>query len=300
MEKKHLAFFCKAAEYEHITRAAEALMVSQPFVTKTIAELEDELGVKLFEKVGRGIRLNDMGRLYYETILSLKQQLLDANKQIHELSERRRKTVSLVSNVNSYIPGFLANFKKNQSEISIYHTMAGRDNIFNMLVEGKVDFAVCCPPIPDNEKFHIKGCVMREEWARIICPPQHPLLRKRAISIFDLDGCDMICSPIGYGIRDAFDEHSKAMKIYPNYVIETIDTSAIPQLVMSGLGVAGIPAAVAEENPALKQFCRPIAEKGVTGKIGLNWNENRFKTKASEVFKDYIIRFFQQGRWSGD
>lgn len=292
MEKKHFVFFCKVAELEHVTKAAEALEVSQPFVTKTISELESALGVRLFDRVGRGIRLNDMGRIYYETLRSLEQQLADAGKQLRELSEHRKKTVSVVSNVNSYIPDFLSAFKKDHPDISIYHTTASREDIFNMLAEGGVDFAVCCPLIPDNEKFHVRGTVMREERAVIICPPGHPLLEKKTVSIYDLEKYDMICSPTGYGLRDAFDVYSKAMGVYPNYVVETIDTSSIPRLVLSELGIAGIPASVAEGNKELKPFCRPLAEENIIGYIGLNWNEGRFKTEAAKTFRDYIIKYF--------
>jgi DNA-binding transcriptional LysR family regulator len=66
MELKDLNYFCLTAETEHVTRAAEKLGVAQPYLTKVINHVEEEIGVALFDKVGRQIKLNAYGQAFYE------------------------------------------------------------------------------------------------------------------------------------------------------------------------------------------------------------------------------------------
>ena len=71
MEMKHLIFFKTVAELEHMTKAAKQLDVAQPFISKTITELATELGVPLFDHVGRRIRLNSFGKLFYTRVQAI-------------------------------------------------------------------------------------------------------------------------------------------------------------------------------------------------------------------------------------
>ena len=93
MDLKHLRYFVVVAELEHVTRAAEQLMVSQPFLTKIIKQLEKEIGVDLFDHVGRKISLNRYGKAYYARIKKCFLELENAQNEVNELSGRDKQTV---------------------------------------------------------------------------------------------------------------------------------------------------------------------------------------------------------------
>ena len=106
MELKQLIYFKRAAEYQHMTRAADSLGVAQPFLSKAISALEEELGVELFDHVGRNIRLNQNGECFYKRVSELLSGLEDACKEVQRLNAfAQNANISIGSNVALYMFG---------------------------------------------------------------------------------------------------------------------------------------------------------------------------------------------------
>ena len=120
MEMKHLIFFKTVAELEHMTKAAKQLDVAQPFISKTITELETELGVPLFDHVGRRIRLNSFGKLFYTRVQAIFFELHDAKKELADLAKKREHSVSIITNASLYICGLLSQLKKQIPDIDFH------------------------------------------------------------------------------------------------------------------------------------------------------------------------------------
>lgn len=293
MDLKHLRFFCLVAELEHVTQAAEILMVAQPYLTQMLNNLEKELGVELFDHVGRKIKLNQHGSAFYARSKKLLQDLEDAQIELKELAQQEERKVSIITNVGLYMPDLLGSFYKHYPETIIYQSSARRKDIINLLDVGDVDFAICTPPIEEHEGTAIKTQNIFQEEASVFFSPGHPLIKKSSILLEDLENEKLITSPVGFGMRDHIDIVFAQAKVRPRIVIESSDTTAVPEYVKAGLGFAIIPKYYRLRDPVLEQYCVEIANCETSGYIGLSWNENRYKKKIAIIFRDFVIDYFE-------
>ena len=101
MELLQLYYFKVLAEREHLTRTAESLMIAAPSLSATISRLENELGVKLFDRVGRNIRLNENGRILQRYVNEIFDALQNAKTELKDAGVRRDNCFTVASTAES-------------------------------------------------------------------------------------------------------------------------------------------------------------------------------------------------------
>src|SRR5271155_3851844 len=94
MLSDQIRYFAAAARHEHLGRAADELDMSQPALSRSILKLEEELGVQLFDRAGRGVRLNSAGKILLRRIASAHAECEDAVRELHEHRGQSEKSVS--------------------------------------------------------------------------------------------------------------------------------------------------------------------------------------------------------------
>ncbi len=290
MEMKQLLFFKLTAETEHMTRAAEQLYVAQPFLSRTIASLESELGVKLFDHVGRQIRLNDCGRAFYKHVTNIFAELEDAQSEIKDISLKRNRSVSLVTNTSLYMANVLGDFKRHMPESVFHQASARRFSIIRQLKDGEVDFAICTPAIIDEPE--LETIVLIEDVCPIIFPPDHWLKYRQNVTLKELEKEPIISAAPGYGIRDLADSFFQAAGVVPNIIVESTDTSVIPNYIKNGLGIGFSPLTSVMQDPLLRENHIVVSAPPCIGVVGLSWKKNRYQSYAAKHFRDFAIRHF--------
>lgn len=291
MEAKQLIFFKRAAELEHMTKAAEELMVSQPFLSKTIAALEDELGVALFDHEGRRVVLNASGKAFYKRVVNIFNEAEDAKREVRNINLIQQTRLTIVTNVSQFMPGMLEMISAANPEIIIRQLSAGKRDIIRMLHNGEVDFALCSPPI--NERAEFESIQLRHEEAVIIAPENHWLKERRTTSFSELKNEVFVSVAQGYGARDAFDYYFSQLGVTPNIVIETADTSSIFRYVEKGLGIAAVPLSTVLQEPAFKESYA-VMRNGEGGDIALAWRRNQNISNAGRQFIKTSQDFFSR------
>jgi len=289
MELKHIKYFCAVAETENVTSAAEVLDVSQPYLTKKIKQLEEELGIELFDHVGRNIRLNEYGKSYYRYAKGILETLTNAHDELDELKGKMLTTFSLYTNVSLYMPGLLGAFRKENHDLTLFQLSASRERIIEALLAEEADFAVCTPPIEHEE---IETQVLFKDTAFVLLPSDHPLQRKKSLLVSDMNKENFIITPVGYGMRDNMDLVFASKGVYPSIVIETADSSLAPAYVREGVGMAMIPGRVVINNENLLAECKRMADTDYLALVCLSWKKSRFKTKNHQLLKDFIVDYY--------
>ncbi len=292
MELKHLRYFIQVAKLEHVTQAAEVLMVSQPFLTKIIRQLEEELGVDLFDHVGRKIQLNEFGKAFYIRAQKILHDLESAQSELNEMSGRVQNTITMITNVGLYMPELLAKFHKAYPNLTIEQTSAKRLRIIESLRDGSADFALVAPMLEPDPDDLIHTEVVINDTAYALLPPHHPLKNRDSIHITELDKENYITAPKGYGMRDSMDERFARHNVCPHVVIETADTSAASKYVYPGLGFALLPKSVVIRNPELRKEAILVTGNDMSAKIGISWNKEKYKAKIHELFLDFLKEHF--------
>lgn len=293
MELKYLRYFMVVAELQHITAAAEQLMVSQPFLTKIIHQLEAELGVELFDHVGRKIQLNAFGSAFYKHTQNILCELENAQAEIKEMSGRLTNTVNVITNVGLYMPPILATIQKMNSNFNLTQSSAKRFKIIEALQNGTADFAFCAPSLEAGADSGIVSENIMSDGVYVSFSPNHPLKHRKSVHITELNGLDYYTAPKGYGMRDYMDIEFAKAGVQPRIVIETTDTSSIINYVRVGMGFAFMPMSIVKLNPDLMKG-RCLLKGYEYSNTSISWNEKIYKTKAHQEYLDLVRNHFKE------
>ena len=226
MEFAQILFFMKVAELEHMTRAAEELNISQPYLSSTISDLEADLGVKLFDRVGRGIRLNQFGEIVYRYGTRLVCAEEDLRHELLDAQEQDRNQLIIATNASMYMPGLLAEAKRCMPKTKIHLHHLKQRNLCHQLALGTIDFAIIGPrafPEFESEQLIREGGI-------IVHPMDHWLKDYDKIALKDLMDEAFISTRKGYAMADVFESYFPTSDVKMKTQIETTDTTSALQL----------------------------------------------------------------------
>lgn len=294
-ELKQLMYFKCVAEYEHMTKAATRLGIAQPFLSKTIAALEEELGVGLFDHVGRSIQLNQNGDFFYKRISELLDSLDTTCQELKKMaSYAENSAIEIASNVGLYIPGLLAYFRKYAPDIHITYSTVENGQLVEMLRTKAVDFILCSPCLEGHSD--LESQLLQNEECPLIYPPGHWLSRAANVRLQDLKNEPFVGVKKGYGIRDTSDRFFAAVGMTPKYAIETSDTRVVWELVKSGCGLAFTSFTTLVTDPVLRENYMTLAEPPCYGTVGLSYRKDHKRDHMFEQFTAMSSQYFKELR----
>lgn len=298
MEIRDIRFFCLTAEMEHVTKAAEKLGVAQPFLTKIIGQLEREVGVPLFDNIGRKIKLNKYGELFYSHAKKILIEMDNLRDDMDSLIERQSRRVRVLTNTEMLFPDLVIEYQKLHPELIFSMAYATKDEMLEALRTGEADFLVCSPPIPTDKTKGILTDVVFQEHACALLPPGHPMLSRSRISFEDMADTPLITTAPGSALRSNLDPYLEALGIHPEIVCETNDYNLIKNYVMSGMGYAIIPRSLFFSIPSIREYCVGSAYSDTLGEIGISCSTIQNDANASSDFipfvKDYVEKNLKQ------
>lgn len=284
---KTLQYFKRTAELEHITKAADALFISQPQLSRIISGLEEQIGVKLFERSGKGIKLNAYGKMFYEYAQEIINISSMAEKKLREVYLHESTQISIASNCGAYMPGIIDGLLEAMPDLKFRETEIPSGECIAALKDGTADFAICCPAI---ESMDIQTDLIYLESGAVIFPKGHWLESRSSVSLFELENERFIGQLKGYGDRDSFDGECNRIGFSPNYIIETGEAFQLARLVAAGLGIALVPKSVLRHGSGELNYVE--IEEELRGSVGLSWKINRSFSDADTAFVDIISKYF--------
>ncbi len=287
MEWYQLEYFQIVARTEHFTQAAEKLSISQPALSRSISNLERELGTELFDRHGRRITLNGYGKAFLEYVELALQNVEDGKRKVQELLGVARGTISLaflhtlgVHLVPDLVEGFYKKYPNVQFELS--------QNVTEILIEqlqsGTIDLCLSLPPDP---RLKIQWYQLFSEELYVIVPKNHPLAGHKSIRLIEIAEEPFICLKHGIGLRGITDNLCTQAGFEPKIAFEGEEIPTIVGLVSVGLGVSLIPSVPGLDfsRVSLLRVTEPISGRD----IGIAWIENRNISMAAERFRDYVL-----------
>ena len=251
MNYNYLLYFSVLAQTEHYTTAAARLGISQPALSSAIHNLENALGgVKLFEKVGRNIRLTDEGRYYQENVDEAIQQLHRASMTLRE-SKTQAPVVIRMGVVSGTVDGFLAReivkYTRANKRIRFHLTESSSENLMDLVRQEKLDMAIIDSTDRDRS-LHFRKLFEREYFVAL--PTTHPLADRTSI-----DPREVVLEPqvvFNYNVGKSFKEWTTGAPT-DEAVICTVDTARLAlDLVAAGLGITFIPNECVEHHPGVQ------------------------------------------------
>lgn len=234
---RQLRIFVSAARHSSFAKAAEEMHLTAPAVSMQMRDLEEDLGLPLFAKKGRGVTLTSAGEYFLVYARRVLLALREAEDMMVKLRgiETGNLTIGLVSTAKYIVPKLLATFRKEHPGIQVVIQVRNRDQLISLLRDDEIDLAIMGRPPKDldtrSEAFapHPHG---------FIAAPDHPLAAETLISIEQLEQYEMMIREPGSGTRTVMEGFFEDHRFRPLSTIEMSNNETIKQAVMAGLGLS--------------------------------------------------------------
>jgi DNA-binding transcriptional LysR family regulator len=247
----HLRVFASVAEEGGFTRAAQALRLSQPAVSKAVRELERDTGMPLFERAGRATRLTAAGEALFARARELFAVERSAEEELRALRGLSGGVlrVGASTTVATYLLfPYLARFREANPGVKLRVASANTRAIARALLERRLDVALVEGPV---RHARIEVVPWREDELVLIAPPTHRLAAKRSIELRELSGEPLIVREPGSGTRRVAERALAAHDVSPKVTLQLGSTEAIKQAVAAGLGLAFVSRFAVDEQVQL-------------------------------------------------
>lgn len=282
MELRHLETFATVLEARTFLAAARALRCSQSTVTLHIQELERDLGLQLFAREGRRVRLTPAG----ESLRALSQRVRDSvvalRRGAEELRDGGAGEVALGAvepAASTRVSRVLASFSRARPRLRLRLEVSGTATLSRLVADGQLAFAVVSPP-PGSLGLVFRPCFRQR--MELLLPSRHPLARARRIRARDLATARLLLTEHGCAYREATEVALRTRGVQVDCAVEIGSTGALRSAVRDGLGIALVPV---EERlrPGPGLCLRALSDVDVTLVMGLAHRPGCFATRAEEA-----------------
>ena len=292
MDLRQLEIFVKVAEFKSFSKAASALFLTQPTVSEHIRTLEQELGVRLLDRLGRGAEPTSAGRLllsHATRMLQLQRETLQAMDSFQGRLAGDLLVAASTIPGEYVLPPLIGRFKEKFPDIAITLLIGDSRAVVDWVAEGRAEVGVVGAVLPH------RGVEFRElmpDELVLVVPVGHPWHGKKEIGLADLRSEPLLLRERGSGTRAALesalaqaDLDLAAFRI----VGEMGSTQAIKQAVKAGVGVSVISVrAVEEECRSGLVSCLRIRDLKVTRAFHIATHRDRSRSPLAEAFRSFV------------
>jgi len=286
MELHQLRYFCAVAETGSFSRAAEHSHVSQPSLSQQILKLEDELGARLFDRLGRSVRLTDLGKTFLPRARAVLRELEAARGEVVEQKASISGTicVGVIPTVAPYfLPQRLTSFSRKFPQVRLTVVEEITPVLLERLRTGTVDVALLALPIRGHE-FEATPILTERVFAAL--PKRHKLANRRAIPLKELQAEPFLLLRDGHCFRDTAVAACDRARMHPKIIFESGQFSSLLSLVSAGMGVSIVPEMAIEKNSRCRYI--PIADEEAIRTIGFVVLRGRSLPRAHHAFLSHL------------
>ncbi len=295
MELRQIEYFIEAAKREHITQAAEALHVAQSAISRQIALLEDELGVSLFSRKGRNIKLTAMGKIFQE---HAERGLLEFEKAQQKIKEHLNPEVGLIRlgistslSVHT-LPIILQNFHRLHPGIDFQLHQGTVPYLIHLIEQGNIDLAFASP-VPKQHEI-VGSTILYTEEMVLLLPKNHRLAGREPVSLSKLKRERFITFRSKLSLQELFRNACRQAGFEPNIVFEGEDMDTIKELVASDFGIALLPENAAAYNLPAEVVTVPLDSPKVSRAVGILRPRERDLAPSEQLFSGYVDKFYDR------
>lgn len=292
MDLQQLKYFQTVARIEHMTQAAEKLNISQPALSKSIAQLEEEVGVPLFDRKGRSIKLNRFGELFLKRTMPISKLYEEVKQEIADLvtPDYGVITIGFTHTVGmQLIPRLVRMFRRKYPNVQFEFTQSNSFHLLRQLEAG--EFELCLVPYVDTD-IPFEWVELWSEELFVIVPEDHRLANRKQIHLSEIGNDPFVSLKEGNSLRQINDQLLAHANISPEVVFEGEEFHTLAGFVEAGLGVALLPniRGLNEYHLSKIRVSEPICQR----KLGIGYMKKRYMSQAATTFRDFVMREFRE------
>lgn len=285
MNLLHLRYFLELAQIRHYTRAAERLCITQPSLSHAMAQLEAELGVPLFEKVGRNTMLTRYGSYFLQCVQQTLSTLDHGVEELQRVAHGEGLVrLGLLRTLGvDFVPSLAANFMAANPDRDIRFTFntGVTQDLLDGLTEKRFDLVFCSQPPPDMGLTSIP--VERQDLVLIV-PRDHPLASLHTADLRDTLPYPQVYFSKGSGMRGVVDNLFSKIEGEPQIAYETEEDHVVAGLVAHGFGIAVVPYMdmLLRLDVKIIQISHPV------------WERNFYLVSDNRIYHPPVVQHFRQ------
>lgn len=293
MELRQIQYFIEVAKLEHVTEASYVLHVAQSAVSRQIFKLEAELGVDLFIRDGRKVRLTPIGKLFLGHMEQVVQVIEKARQEIGEFLDPKKGTVRIgfpSSLASHMLPMVISAFRELYPQVHFQLQHGSYRELIELVSKGTLNLSLI-GPVPKDGK-QINGDTLFLEKIVALLPANHPLADQPSLKLSQLRNDMFVLFPEGFILRELVINACAAQGFEPMISFEGDDIDAIKGLVAAGLGITLLPEIALNDSIPRSTVKIHFQDPQVTRSVGVITPANRELPPTEKLFHDFIKSFF--------
>lgn len=289
MDFYQLSYFKKVAETGSVSRAAEQLFITQPAVSKQIKALEDELGERLFDRLGKKVFLTRAGQVLYSHAEKILRSVSDAKTAVRDMAEEC--SGELVIGTSDHIslhrlPGVLKSFITAFPKVDLKLRCHRSETILEMVNRNAVDLGIITlPDLPNN-------LISKTIWIdpmSLVFSCGHPLEKLSSVKLRDVAPYGMILPESDTTTRKTINLAFSKKRLTPNVAMEVAYIETIKGLVKAGMGISILPDKAVEEEVEAGVLVRTqLSDAAFTRNLGVAYLREKFLSRPAREFLNFL------------
>lgn len=288
MEVRQLGYFIKAAEMLHFTEAAAASFVTQSTLSQQIKQLEEELGMLLFDRIGKQVRLTEAGNIF---LLHARQIILDIKKSKQAIFELANMVngelkIGVTYAFSSMLLPALTPFSEKYPGIMIHVEYGTAGELENKLRTADLDIILAFHEQADSSGLEMQPLFSSR--ITMVVAKKNPLAKLSKITLKELGKLELILPSNGFSSRDLLNEIFRKNNISPNIKIEMNDVHSLLSMVESGNWATIINEKAIGTWDTLTAI--PISGKELYKQAFILWQKDVYRKKSAMLFMEELMK----------
>jgi LysR family transcriptional regulator, cyn operon transcriptional activator len=281
MELRQLEYFMAICRELHFTRAAEKLNITQPTLSQQIRNLEDELGIPLFDRIGKRVLVTEAGRLFLDYCIQVVDALTQARAAIGELKGLHQGEISIGCSLNHLLTSSVIRYHKQYPNIKISITQLSTEETKRRLLQNELELGVVFLPLEDKQLERIP---LYTEELCLAVSIHHELADHSFVDLEMLQITPTVLLPKRFLVRQLIDQSTESVGFLFNPVFEMTTLDALIEIVMSNTAATILPKSylknINQSQIRIVEITNPTPQK----EIGVVYRKDRFMSAATREF----------------
>lgn len=286
MELDQLRYFLKIVEHGSFTRAAEALGVSQPALSRSIQKLEEDLGQPVLERQLRSVTPTEAGRLLQARAQEVFAILDDVRAEIADDGRTGRIRIGAIPTIAPYfLPEVLRRFSLAHPAGTVVVQESTTDALLKGCTQGELDLAIVALPVSAR---YLEVEALFDEELLLVLPPGHPLADRERITLSDVEPLPFVLLDEAHCLSGHIVAFCRQRAFQPVAVERTSQLAMVQELVALAHGVSMIPAMAQQRDQSDRRVYRSLEDPQPRRTIAVVRNPYRYETRLQKAFRDQL------------
>ncbi|OXM86469.1 LysR family transcriptional regulator [Paenibacillus rigui] len=295
MDIRHLQYVLELARTNSFTKAAEALHITQPTLSKMIKNLEEELGIELFLRIGKRVELSEEGRAILGKAQDIVNSFHDLEREIHDLTHLQKGSIRIglpPMAGSSFFPKVMQRFRDKYPGVTIHMVEDGSLKIEAEVASGHLDMGVVLLPT-DAELFETYTII--KEQLKLVVHPSHPFADRKEVPLAELAEETFILFSEDFALHDRIITECVRAGFRPQVLYKSSQWDFIGEMVAANLGIALLPEPICRVlNPARVRIL-PLVHPTLPWHLAMIWRKQMYLSFAAREWIRLTQECFEEG-----